>query len=232
MTNINNTKSVIQPDQLRILQELSKLLNTSLKEVRSFDIFQYHYSGSVIVYYLSRDGGVIGLKIYNKNISDLEMNLICQLEDLVNLSLYDNQIKNTRFLSRLTNLAYLDLNHNQIQDISSFSRLTNLTYLYMIANQIQDISPLSRLASLKYISLYSNQIQDISSFSESINLTNLFLSNNQIQNISPLSELKNLKILYIQNNNLRYLKYPKKLTYCDLPNWKKEKKYFKRLSLF
>jgi internalin A len=213
VTNITNTKPAIKPDQLAILQELSKLLDTPLKEIENIDILKCYYSSSLIPYSISLDGDVIGLSVYDKNITDLEMNLICQLEDL----------------------SHLYLNASQIQHIDSISKLSNLRHLYLSENHIQDVSSLTELKNLTDLSLNSNQIQDISPLSKLTSLSRLYLDNNKIRDISSLSELSNLGHLYIKNNNLRYLNNLHKLSQiegCDHTNWKQKKKYFKREPLF
>jgi internalin A len=212
MTNITNTKATINPDQLAILQELSQLLDTRLEEVGSRHTLHY-YNHNSAYYYVSKNGNVVGLSIYYKSITSLGMDLICQLE----------------------NLSHLHLNSAQIQDISPLSKLINLTSLSLYNNQINDISPLSVLKSIRKLVLSCNQIQDISPLSRFKNLIELLLDDNQIQDISSLSELKNLTSLSIKGNKLRYLNNLHKLNqvkYCDHPNRKKKKKYFKRIPLF
>jgi internalin A len=186
------TQSIIKSDQLDVLQELSKLLNTPLEEVKTFNEL-YHYSPHSIFYCISNDCEVMRLSIYNKNITYLEMNLICGLENLSHLYLNTNQIQNINPISKLNNLILLSLINNKIQDISSLSGLNNLIYLYLGKNQIEDIGSLLNLTNLSYLYIEQNNFS---------------------------------------KNDLRYLKYPKKLIYCDMPNWKEKKKYFKREPLF
>jgi Leucine-rich repeat (LRR) protein len=159
MTNTNNTKPIIKPDQLAILQELSKLLDVSFKEVRSFDELKYYYSNSSIPYNTSLDGDVIGLSTYNTNITAVEMNLICQLKNLTHLYLNRNKIQNINPISNLNSLISLSLNSNQIHDISRLSGLKNLNYLNLSYNQIQDIcqdpNTLDKNSCLKILNLKS-----------------------------------------------------------------------------
>jgi hypothetical protein len=63
VTNAHNTKAVIKPDQFAILQELSRMLNIPLKEVKNVDELKYSYQ-NLILYCLSQDSDVIGLAIY------------------------------------------------------------------------------------------------------------------------------------------------------------------------
>jgi Leucine-rich repeat (LRR) protein len=234
---VSNTKSAIQPNQLAILQKLSKLLDTSFEEVESLVDLLIHdyYNVNPIYYYISQDGKIVGLSIYYRKITSVEMNLICQLEDLSRLYLDKNQIQDISPLSDLLKLTDLSLDYNQICDISPLSKLTNLVMLYLCNNQIQNIDLLSELSNLYCLRLDDNKIRNISSLAGLNKLETLSLRNNQMRVIISLSKLTNLEYLYLSNNHLRYLKPIKELKQlkdCDIPNWKKEKKYFKRLPLF
>jgi internalin A len=241
MTNTNNTKPAIKPDQLAILQELSKLLDTPLKEIESLNVLEDYYSSLSVSYCISSDGDVIGLSVYGKEITNLEIDLIYKLKNLSHLYLNENQVQDISPLSRFSNLVSLSLYDNKIQDISPLSELINLQHLGLSNNKIHDITILTKLSNLTDLYLNYTHIRDISSLSKLINLRNLSLNYNYIQNISPLAGLVNLQYLYVGENNLiskdnlrysKYLKKLKQLIYCDIPNWKEKKRYFKRIPLF
>ena len=81
--------------------------------------------------------------------------------NLVDLSLWDNDISDLTPISGLENLSYLDLDDNNIEDLTPLANLKNLMTLYLDNNAIEDITPLQELTLADmYISLYGNHIDD------------------------------------------------------------------------
>jgi Leucine-rich repeat (LRR) protein len=66
------------------------------------------------------------------------------LVNLVELSLWQNQVTDISALSPLVNLVVLNLGENQVGDISALESLTNLRILNLNENRITDIAPLVR----------------------------------------------------------------------------------------
>ena len=143
---------------------------------------------------------VLSLSLSENQISDISA--LSSLNNLAGLNLSYNNISDISALSNLTNLSSLDLSGNQISDISALSNLTNLTHLDLSVNQISDISPLERHTQLGFLNLTVNQVSDISVLSNHTNLSMLFAAGNQISDISPLLGLTRLSGLSLGDNQI------------------------------
>ena len=131
-----------------------------------------------------------------------DVSALSGLTNLQNLTLGGNQISDVSALSGLTNLQSLGLMGNQISDVSALSGLTNLQNIMLGGNQISDVSALSGLTNLRNLNLYGNQISDVSALSGLTNLSNLILYGNQISDVSALSSLTNLQNLMLVYNQI------------------------------
>jgi Leucine-rich repeat (LRR) protein len=107
-------------------------------------------------------------------------------ENLMGLSLIDNQISDISKLSGLVKLRNLNLIINQISDISPLAGLTDLEQLHLGQNLIEDISSIADLANLEHLRLHYNQINDVGPLSGLADLNNLDLAGNEVSDISPL----------------------------------------------
>ncbi|CAL6061886.1 leucine_Rich Repeat (LRR)-containing protein [Hexamita inflata] len=121
-----------------------------------------------------------------------------QMQQLVELQLYANNISDLSPLRFLTNLVKLDLAYNQITNINPLKALTNLQYLILSGNKIQCIFCLKYLTNLMHLDISQNQIINISPLSQLQNIRFLFMQQNQIISISPLNSLK------LTNVNLQF----------------------------
>lgn len=186
------------------------------------------------------------LNKFREDIYDVDLKLITKLngdkleiesidildkcENLKELYLYDNYVKDLSPLEKLENLEVLSLKWNIITDLSPIKNLKKLEYLDISANNIHDITPLSELSELEYLdlsdsysdylidlkplkhlkeleelNLYNSYLEDISILAELKNLEKLDLSYNSIKSIKPLTKITKLKSLNIQNNNINDL---------------------------
>ncbi|WP_204106787.1 MULTISPECIES: leucine-rich repeat domain-containing protein [Spirulina sp. CCY15215] len=85
------------------------------------------------------------------------------LNNLLGLSLLDNQVSDLTPLASLIQLDSLDLSNNQIEDVSLLANMSRLQFLELQDNRIQDVSPLAQLVDIRIINLDDNQIQDATS---------------------------------------------------------------------
>ncbi|NLD50272.1 MAG: DUF5050 domain-containing protein, partial [Clostridiaceae bacterium] len=120
---------------------------------------------------------IISLNAQKKDISDLDG--IENLKNLLELFLFDNNIRSIECLKEIKNLTVLDLWGNRIQDIGSLRELTGLNVLDLACNQIIDISPLEKLDEIRKLSLYDNSITDITVLKELDSLYNLYLEDSK-----------------------------------------------------
>lgn len=86
-------------------------------------------------------------------------------ENIENLQLSGNNIRDISFLSNFSGLMGLNIDQTLIEDISTLSELTNLTHLGMLENNISDISPLADLVNLQVLEIdadtYNNNLETV-----------------------------------------------------------------------
>lgn len=154
--------------------------------------------------------GVTELSFEGCGITGIEA--LAQFEDLTNLNLKNNQVRDLSPLEKLISLTQLNLQENRIDDISALSELCSLTDLQLSENTITDISALSEMTCLCKLLLEKNQINDISALAKLEGIKELDLSDNQISGVESLSGLKNLETLDLKNNNISDIKPISSLT--------------------
>jgi len=121
-------------------------------------------------------------------------------QNLANLNLGSNHIRDINPLRNLVKLRGLSLYKNQVSDLSPLRSLTLLVYLNAAHNPITDLSPLSNHINLETLDLFDCRISDVSPLVGLINLKVLILTYNRIGDFSPLASLTNLQRLYIKGN--------------------------------
>ena len=145
-------------------------------------------------------------------------------QELTELNLADNTIRNLKPLSSLINLKNLDLSHNALTNLNDLSQLTNLENIDVSYNVLSSIDPIGtckklvslnashnritslgtidNLSSLSVLNLSSNSISDVEILKNCAALTDLDVSKNTITGISGLAALNNLEILNFSNNQV------------------------------
>ena len=170
------------------------------------------------------------LVLDDRNLQDSDLEEICQLYALDNLSLMDNRLQDISALARLGGLDILNLSGNRISDVSALAELSELRSLYLDGNPIADLSPLYGLKNLNMLSLrdvaitrdqltelsqalpacaiYSDleqgEVGDISLGGVTFrsDVSQLDLSNREIRDISALSACKQLRWLKLGGNQI------------------------------
>ena len=163
-------------------------------------------------------------------LSDCGLSTVAGLENaqnLVNLDLSNNTVRNLKPLALLINLRTLDLNHNAVTGLSDLRALSklevldvsynsvtsidpiatcvNLTSLNASHNQLTALSTISNLSALSALDVSYNALSDISILGNCLTLKELNLSKNAISDISALAALNNLEILSFANNQVTAL---------------------------
>ena len=121
------------------------------------------------------------------------------LNNLTELSLYDTQLTDVSALKNLTSLTQLELGNNQLTDVSALANLKNLTKLDLYYTQLTHVS-LDNLTSLERLSLYENPALTHLVLDNLNNLTELRLDNNPALTEVSLENLTSLEYLYLDNN--------------------------------
>lgn len=122
-----------------------------------------------------RELSLVGNNLTNRDISvlaDLEelqilnlgwntisdINAIAGMKELTSLGLWGNNIKSIQGVRYMTLLEYLDISDNAIADITPIEGLSNLQELWLYRNQISDISSVVKLPKLNVLMIYDNPI--------------------------------------------------------------------------
>ncbi|KAI4486125.1 hypothetical protein M0802_012545 [Mischocyttarus mexicanus] len=127
-----------------------------------------------------------------------------ELNKLVFLDLYDNQIERISSLECLENLRVLLIGKNRIKKIEGLTQLCKLEVLDLHGNQIQQITGLNGLSSLKVLNLAGNIIKMIAcnDFHGLTSLKELNLRRNRIKKLLGFGDIPQLQKLYLSNNDI------------------------------
>ncbi|XP_055614132.1 uncharacterized protein LOC129760504 [Uranotaenia lowii] len=129
------------------------------------------------------------------------------LQNLVFLDLYDNQIEKISCLDGLKCITVLLLGKNRISDISGLTSLRQtLRVLDLHGNKISNISSkINQLQELKSLNLAGNQLRQIHAqdFSGLVNLKELNLKRNRLKKIHGFDDLRSLERLWLCHNDLQ-----------------------------
>ncbi len=149
------------------------------------------------------------LIIYAVNDIELVLNNLHKFINLQKLCLYNNQIKEIKYLNNLVNLQELDLDNNKITEIKGLDNLVNLQKLGLSKNQITEIKGLDNLVNLQKLYLCENKITEIKGLDNLVNLQTLYLSSNQITEIPIiLCNFRNINNFYYIGNPIDHISLP------------------------
>nr|XP_010953624.1 leucine-rich repeat-containing protein 49 isoform X1 [Camelus bactrianus] len=127
---------------------------------------------------------------------------ISNLQRLIFLDLYDNQIEEISGLSTLRSLRVLLLGKNRIKKISNLENLKNLDVLDLHGNQITKIENVSHLCDLRVLNLARNLLSHVDNLNGLDSLTELNLRHNQITFVRDVDNLPCLQRLFLSFNNI------------------------------
>ncbi|XP_045386898.1 leucine-rich repeat-containing protein 49 isoform X2 [Lemur catta] len=127
---------------------------------------------------------------------------ISNLQKLIFLDLYDNQIEEISGLSTLKSLRVLLLGKNRIKKISNLENLKNLDVLDLHGNQITKIENVNHLCDLRVLNLARNFLSHVDNLNGLDSLTELNLRHNQITFVRDVDNLPCLQRLFLSFNNI------------------------------
>lgn len=129
------------------------------------------------------------------------------LQNLVFIDLYDNQIEKISSLVGLKSLTVLLLGKNRINDISGLPTVRKtLRVLDLHGNKITSITnKICQLQELKSLNLAGNNLKTVHAddFRGLLNLRELNLKRNKIKRINGFDDLRNLERLWLCHNDLQ-----------------------------
>ncbi|XP_054544513.1 leucine-rich repeat-containing protein 49 isoform X6 [Talpa occidentalis] len=127
---------------------------------------------------------------------------ISNLQRLIFLDLYDNQIEEISGLSTLRSLRVLLLGKNRIKTISNLENLKSLDVLDLHGNQITKIENVNHLCDLRVLNLARNHLSHVDNLNGLDSLTELNLRHNQITFVRDVDNLPCLQRLFLSFNNI------------------------------
>ncbi|XP_004712070.1 leucine-rich repeat-containing protein 49 [Echinops telfairi] len=127
---------------------------------------------------------------------------ISNLQSLIFLDLYDNQIEEISGLSTLRCLRVLLLGKNRIRKISNLENLKSLDVLDLHGNQITQIENVSHLCDLRVLNLARNLLSHVDNLNGLDSLTELNLRHNQITFVRDVDNLPCLQRLFLSFNSI------------------------------
>ncbi len=187
---------------------------------------------------------IMKLQLTNNGIVTVEPHAFRGLDNLVTLSLAENEITSvpdlrdvrktlltlhlegnnisdgTSLLGQLDNLQLLFLMNNRLTQMPNLSNLTNITVVNIDRNGLTEFYPnvtLYGTISLKKLILGENNISTIGPFPPLPLLSEIYLYQNKIQELSNGTfdlVKKSLQILDLSYNNIKYITF---LTHGDFP---------------
>ena len=176
------------------------------------------------------DATATDLVLDDRGLTDADLEEVCRLYALDNLSLMNNSLTDITELGKLGGLDILNLSGNQITDLSPLAGLSELRILYLDGNPAEDMSPLYGLSNLSLLSLRGVPIDKdaLTALSEALpacamysdvekgeaadislggvtfqsDVTQLDLSDREIRDISALSVCRQLRWLKLGGNQI------------------------------
>nr|XP_020027619.1 leucine-rich repeat-containing protein 49-like [Castor canadensis] len=127
-------------------------------------------------------------------------------EHLRLLNFQHNFITRIQNISNLQRLIFLDLYDNQIEEISGLSTLKSLRVLLLGKNRIKKISNLENLKLLDVLDLHGNQITKIENVNHLCDLRVLNLARNLLSHVDNLNGLDSLTELNLRHNQITLVK--------------------------
>ncbi|CAL6036966.1 Conserved_hypothetical protein [Hexamita inflata] len=146
---------------------------------------------------------LVTLNLINNKITSFKI----VLQNLINLSIGMNPLKDKSGLHQSPHLQYLDLSETKTTNTNFIpQQLTNLRTLQLCCNNISDIATISNYIDLQSLNLTFNKfLKNIEPLKCCMQLINLDLSNTRVYDINPLQFLRNLQFLKLSRTNVSNL---------------------------
>ncbi|XP_069480858.1 leucine-rich repeat-containing protein 49 [Ambystoma mexicanum] len=130
------------------------------------------------------------------------MQNLSNLQRLIFLDLYDNQIEEIAGVASLRSLRVLMLGKNRIKRITNLENLEKLDVLDLHGNQISTIENVCHLGQLRVLNLARNFIKIVENLNGLDSLAELNLRHNEISSVKDVDTLPCLEHLFLSFNNI------------------------------
>ena len=157
-------------------------------------------------------------KLFLYNITFDKLNNVMLGENLKELTMFDVDVRDLRFLKNAEKLSELCINNVHIEYLSDYDKYEEMNYMIRDIDSIQfnreieslelavcsdtNLSALKSLKKLKKISLYTNNT-DLSSVYQSDSIEQLILRNGSIKQFDGIEKLKTLKDLRLSTIDVK-----------------------------
>ncbi|CAL6025226.1 Leucine_rich repeats-containing protein [Hexamita inflata] len=108
------------------------------------------------------------------------------------LAVRNSKLTHITNIYQMEQLTDLDLSGNAIRDVSELGALTNIIRLNLSSNDIYRIDSLKDLSKLQYLNLSNNKILFCEPL-KSLNVTELLVNQNQLNDLDYISKMKNFQ---------------------------------------
>jgi internalin A len=140
--------------------------------------------------------------LYLDMVSITNAGVLTELQQVSELTLYQNHVADLAPLSNLTQLAALDMGCNPIRDFSPLAGLTNLQRLYLNGTTLTNLDRLPLLPRVAELDINYNRLDNLNALTGFTNLAWVNASYNCLTNIDGLTNLARLAKVYLQVNLL------------------------------
>src|SRR5690606_18358131 len=187
--NLSNLKSLhISRNHLDSIEFL-----TGLEKLESLHIQLKDYTD------LSPLSTLSNLKSLVISIPTVDIHQLPILENLEELSLYNNEIVNLSELKNFPNLHSLTLYGVYSIDIDSLLNLHQLESLGISETYIESLEFINDMENIKHLVFYNSLIHDLTPLEKKTDLKSLDIMGANIYDLSPLANLQELEFLNIAN---------------------------------
>ena len=137
--------------------------------------------------------------------ANLSYDDLADFQSLVSLQLFDENLSDLVFLSKLQRLTFLNLSGWKVENITPIATLRNLQSLMLQNCQVKDITALETLTTLTSIMFNNVPVSDISALAQMKNLSSFDCSSTNITDFSPLQGLP-IQFINVEKKNEDTLK--------------------------
>ena len=174
------------------------------------------------LYDVNNDKQYIVLDLRWNNLTSLpDLRTFRQFDNLKELHLWRNNLRNFDFSIIPPTVTWLDLSENKLTRVGSLIHCTELKYLNVSVNQLTDVDWRNLPPALTQLDLDKNQLTQVDWRNLPPALTWLYLDNNQLTTVGDVSRCRRLSVLWVQGNRITHIEWrnlPPALTWLHLGN--------------
>ena len=159
------------------------------------------------------------LNLWDNNLRDIDFSIIPPTVTWLDLSW--NKLTRVGSLIHCTELEYLSVTYNQLTDVDWRNLPPALTELYLDNNQLTTVGDVSQCTRLSGLWVRDNHITHIEWRNLPPALTWLYLGNNQLTTVGDVSQCTRLSVLWVHDNHITHIEWrnlPPALTELSLGN--------------